>query len=655
MEPLQVIEHALRSLARRRRLLRAIRGFFQGALLGGALWLLALIVFKLAPIHPQIPLFAMVAGVGIAILGFILGGWSPCSLIEVARWVDQEEKLQERLSTAWELRQNPSSTEWRELILRDASRHASLLNAKALLPFRCTPAVGWACAVILLAMGLGFFPEYRSQAQLQKKAENLSVVETGKQLADLTRQQLAERRPVLAPTEKSLNEVLEFGEKLTKVSATRNEALRDLAILSQKLQDQHQKMGDKPALRTLERAAREPSGGPSPNDLRQRMDALKQALGSAAGKNEAMDKLKRNLESLKRSAESAPKGDSVDAKAAQEKLSHALSDLAQQAKEAGIPLASLDEAANALRNSETDFFLRDLNSALQELDKLQQLGQNLQQLQQEMARFAKDLAEQLQQGQAKAAQSTLEKMVQQLHSTLLTPEELQRMVEEVRKSLEPAKQYGQVAGHLEKALESLGKSRPQGLNESQAQAQREKASGHLADAAKELGEILQQMQDADQLAGALETLQRAQLAIANGQGFGQCKASRPGFGPGGKPGRGVGTWADEEGWTQIPEENKGWDNSGIQQPELDSRGVSDRGEGEHNSALSPTKVRGQMSPGGSMQSVTLKGVHIRGQSSVKLQEAATTAQAEAQSALNQDKVPRAYQQGVRHYFDELKP
>ena len=150
-------------------------------------------------------------------------------------------------------------------------------------------------------------------------------------------------------------------------------------------------------------------------------------------------------------------------------------------------------------------------------------------------------------------------------------------------------------------------------------------------------------------------MQRAQLAIANGQGFGQCKASRPGFRPGGKPGRGVGTWADEEGWTQIPEENKGWDNSGIQQPKLDSRGVSDRGEGEHNSALSPTKVRGQMSPGGSMQSVTLKGVHIRGQSSMKLQEAAATAQAEAQSALNQDKVPRAYQQGVRHYFDELKP
>jgi len=39
---------------------------------------------------------------------------------------------------------------------------------------------------------------------------------------------------------------------------------------------------------------------------------------------------------------------------------------------------------------------------------------------------------------------------------------------------------------------------------------------------------------------------------------------------------------------------------------------------------------------------------------VKFEEAATTAQEEAQNALNQDKVPRAYQNAVRDYFDDLK-
>ena len=39
---------------------------------------------------------------------------------------------------------------------------------------------------------------------------------------------------------------------------------------------------------------------------------------------------------------------------------------------------------------------------------------------------------------------------------------------------------------------------------------------------------------------------------------------------------------------------------------------------------------------------------------VAFQEAATAAQSDAQSALNQDQVPRAYQGAVRDYFDDLK-
>jgi hypothetical protein len=61
-----------------------------------------------------------------------------------------------------------------------------------------------------------------------------------------------------------------------------------------------------------------------------------------------------------------------------------------------------------------------------------------------------------------------------------------------------------------------------------------------------------------------------------------------------------------------------------------------------------------MSPGESMPSIPLKGVSIRGQSTVQFEEAAAAAQAEAQSALNQDRVPRAYQGVVKDYFNDLK-
>jgi hypothetical protein len=55
-----------------------------------------------------------------------------------------------------------------------------------------------------------------------------------------------------------------------------------------------------------------------------------------------------------------------------------------------------------------------------------------------------------------------------------------------------------------------------------------------------------------------------------------------------------------------------------------------------------------------MPSITLKGVSVKGTSNVKYEEASAAAQAEAENALSQDKIPRAYQGPVRDYFDDLK-
>ena len=126
--------------------------------------------------------------------------------------------------------------------------------------------------------------------------------------------------------------------------------------------------------------------------------------------------------------------------------------------------------------------------------------------------------------------------------------------------------------------------------------------------------------------------------------------------PGGKPGSGVGTWADENG---------GWGYNGQQTAKTGTipestgrtwmaRELTDRGEGEINDALKPDKVKGQFSPGGQMPSITLKGVSIKGQSKVAYEDAAVAAQGDAQSALSQEKVPRAYQGAVRDYFDDMK-
>jgi len=169
-----------------------------------------------------------------------------------------------------------------------------------------------------------------------------------------------------------------------------------------------------------------------------------------------------------------------------------------------------------------------------------------------------------------------------------------------------------------------------------------------------LQKLMDQMADAEALEATLDALNRAQMAISQCKSWGQCQGP-PGFKPGGKPGRGVGTWADENGWTYFdnPNQDAGWDNSGIERPDMEGKGLTDRPD-DLNPNLTPDKVKGQMSPGGSMPSITLKGVSIKGSSNVKFEEAAATAQQDAQSALNQDQVPRAYQNAVRDYFDDLK-
>ena len=576
---------------------------------------------------------------------------------ETARWMDGRKHLQERLSTALEFSDSPNSN-WRELIVSDAASHLASLNVRELLPLRFYAAGRWALIVLLLSVGLGFVPEYRSQKHLEKKQDAASIRETGKQLAELTRRNLQQRPPLLEPTQKAMEAVAELGDKLSQQTLTRSEALRDLTSVTEKLSQQARELEKNPALKPLERAARESSTGglPSPGEMRKQMESLQKSLGNAAGNPDKLDKLQKSLEKLRQSAANLPSKDSPAGAAAREQMSQALTDLAKQAQELGASLPGLEEAIAALQSDQTGLLLKDLDAALTDLEKMKDMAQAMQQLQQQMAKLGKDLAEQLKNGQAQAAVATLQKMIEQLKSANLSPEQLQKLIDEVAKATDPAGDYGKVADYLEKAAQQMQKG------------EKADAAQSLAAASKELEKLMQQMADSESLEGTLDALRRAQMAVAMRQSWemaGACKACQGagcklcrgkgrGWRHGGKPGSGVGTWADEQGGWTFPEESQPVDNSGVTRPDMAARGTSDRGEGDVNPNLLPTKVRGQMSPGGSMPSITLKGVSIKGQSTVGYQEAAAAAQAEAQSALNQDQVPRAYQGAVRDYFDDLK-
>ncbi|MBI4326456.1 MAG: hypothetical protein HY674_14500, partial [Chloroflexi bacterium] len=275
-----------------------------------------------------------------------------------------------------------------------------------------------------------------------------------------------------------------------------------------------------------------------------------------------------------------------------------------------------------------------------DLEKIKAMAEALEKLQLQWEKIGKDLAEQLEKGQAEFAASRLYKMAEQLQSGSLTSEQAQQLLDEVSCAIDPAGKYGQVAEYLKRGVKQM------------QQGQRTAAAQSLAEAAKELERLLQELGDCQALLASLSALQRAQMCIGNCQGWGQGQGP-PRVGQGGKPGRGVGTWADD-GDGMIPEIMERWDNTGLERPDMAPRGMTDRGPGQLADNLAPTKLKGQMNPGGPMPSITLKGVSIKGLSRVEFKEIATAAQSEAQSAISQEQVPRAYQGAVRDYFDDLK-
>jgi chemotaxis protein histidine kinase CheA len=645
MSEIQIIQSALEEAARRERWARALRGLWHGVLVGAGVSLLLIIAYKVLPLSVKVLLMAAAAPVPCMVAGLVIGGWRKRPLEETARWVDGKQKLKERLSTALEVASKDQAGVWRDLVVVDAAEHAKEIDPRRLVAFHLPKATRWAVVLLALAVGLGFVPEYRSKARQKKETDKQLIKEAGKQLLELTKHNLTKRPPSLETTQKSMEAVGTLGGQMAKQSLGRSEALKDLANVADKLKDQLKEMGKDPALRKMEQAARASGGADSQTaaGMQKQMESLQKQMGTPVGNPDALDKMKKELEKLQEAAKALADKNPASGEAQKEKqkLSEAMSALSREAQEAGLKIPELDQAIQALAANQTDMVLRDLQAATNDLEKMRDMAKSLQQMQQQMEKMGKDLAEQLKNGQPELAQQTMQKMMNQLKSSSLSQEQMEKMMQEVNKAVSPAGNYGKVSEHLKQAAKQM----KSGDKAASAQS--------LAEASKELDKLMQQMGDAQSLQSELEALNQASMSIANGQRWGS--GNRPGSGPSSreKLGGGVGDWGDDsKEWDGRWSDR--WDNSGFERADQESRGHTDRGEGDLNQALSPTKVRGQFSPGGQMPSITLKGVSIKGQSKVQYEESAAAAQSDAQSALSQEKVPRAYQGAVRDYFDDLK-
>jgi hypothetical protein len=619
MSDLQRLQQALTKVARRQRLQAGMRGAWNGLFLGALVWLTGLLLYKLAPVPVFLLLAAGILGVVCVVAGFLFAFARRPTLPETARRVDLQQHLDERLSTALEFSETHSDSDWCRLLLAEAAGRVDSLDARRLLPWRLPFICRWTLLALALTAGLGFVPEYRSKAFVQKQRDAENIKATGQTLASLAQRALATHPPVLEPVRDRLQSIEELGQQLALQPLTRAEALRDLSSVAEKLKDELKQLGQDPALKRLEQSARQNGGTTASAEmLQQQMEALQKSLGNENATPDKLGELKSKLEQLQKQAAGLPAKDSPNGAQARQELAQSLSALAQQLRDLGQALEGLDEAIAALAADQTSALAQGLSEALTDLDQLKQQAQTLQQLQQQAARLGKDLAEQLKNGQAEAAAETLSKMAKQLQAANLSPEQLQQLSEEVRKAVDPAGEYGAVKELLQQAARQM------------QQGQRSGAGESLAAAEQELRKLLEQLGDAQSLASLLEALERAQLAVASGQGMGACRA------------RGIG-----EEWAGWP----GGSGAGLGTNPDD---VFGQGEVKLPENLDPTRLRGQFTPGAPMPSITLKGVSIKGTSNVKFEEAAAAAQTDAQNALNQDQVPRAYKNAVREYFDDLK-
>ncbi len=657
MGELNAIRETLRRAATRRRLERALHGVWFGLFAGALLWLALLAAYKVIPFPPALAESAWILPLLGAGLGALVRGWRSVTLPAAARLIEARQNLDQRLSTALELAQAPPQTNsaWTQLVVADAAVASRGLHLSKLFPLGLSSFARWTPVLLVLVVGLGFVPEYRSAAHRQRHKESDAIRETGRRMAELVRHELKQREPQPESIREALRDTAALGERLASARLTKAEALQELVNTAKRLQDEGRRLDSQPLLQRLRQAARSPSTAAPPNPsataaLQKQLDKLQQSPGTDP---DALEKLARQLQQARQAA-AGMQGNPPDA-AAQQALAQALIQLAQSAQQMGLDLTGLGLALDALQNLDIDRVLKDLGAASKDLDNLRDLAKSLAGMQKAMEQMDKDLAEQLARGQARAAAETLDRMVKELEGAELTPQQLESMMGEVTRALTPAGEYGrQVAESMKDAGAKL-EAREKG-----------EAARNLASAAAELRKLAQQAQDAQQLAEALAALQGAQLAIASGRMWqpGQCQGGactgcgkhpngRIGWSKGGKPGRGVGTWADETAGLSDPEISERWDNSGVNRPDMAGRGLTDRGAAKLSEHVLPTKLSGQFSPG-PMPSINLKGVSIVGQSTVPFQQAVEAAQSEAQSALNQDQVPRAYRGAVKGYFDDLE-
>ena len=259
MSQKQLIASKLNAAARRRQIQLGWQYMWMGLWICVCLWLVSLISYKLFPVPVDTFLWVGILGLILPLSGLIWGIAKKFAPRDIARWVDQEKDLKERLSTAVELTEaDPINPDWEALVIRDAACAVEKMDPKSLLPLRLPILCNWILLLLIACFVLGFVPERRSKIYLDQQHDAAIIDDVGANLENLTRWQVKESQPHFEPTETALDSVKDLGAEFQKGQLVRKDALAQLSDIAEKLRSEIKKFGA--PLPSLKPSAISPAG-----------------------------------------------------------------------------------------------------------------------------------------------------------------------------------------------------------------------------------------------------------------------------------------------------------------------------------------------------------------------------------------------------------
>jgi len=563
-----------------------------------------------------------------------------------ATYIDQKQNLQERLTTILEWHDRSAQSPWTSLMLKDVSGKIDSIEWGQFIRFGLPKPAVWTLLILIITAGLGLTPKYRSEEFVQKEKFNTISKETGKELAKVLNAKLEQRQESAdALSKKLIEEGLGFAEQLGNTKLTKASALRKIENLSEQFKKQAQRLNLDPSQKRLMEAANRSTNSSQPNafgDKLGEMETLNQKVGDLKSSKSELNDALSDLKDLKDLAKSFKSGLENPNTKETKALADSTSDLKQSMAEMGFDLEKLNNALNSLKSGDADEFIENLEFATKDLEELLDAIKALDELEQ---MIGKNLREQLEKGQIPAAKKTLEDMQQTIEKGELGEDERNQLAQDLMDAAEQMQNFPEMQQNLMQAARNLTNNND------------EEAQQNLADASQNLDAILEQLKNAQDMQDILASLKNAGAALAAGKKWQGQKDNQMGQGQGpgavneNMGGGGFGTWSDGE--NDLPQQKSNLvDQSGMSQQTLNERGVTERNQVFNQQNFTKDQLKGDLSPGSSMPSIPLHGLHIKGQSKVTYQEVISEIKASDAGSIDQSKIPRFYQKTVKNYFGE---